>query len=57
MQDIKHPIIGDKKYHTNLTYLNRLGLHARTLTFMDPITNKEINIVSTIPLEFKKLFK
>ena len=57
MQDVNHPIVGDKKYHTNLSILNRLGLHARTLTFIDPISSKEINIVSPIPIEFKKLFK
>lgn len=57
MNDLSHPVIGDKKYHSNLSYLNRLGLHSRVLSFIDPITNKEIKIVAATPLEFKKMFR
>lgn len=57
MKELSHPVVGDKKYHSNLDPLKRLGLHAHTLSFNDPFSSKEIKIVAPTPMEFKKLFK
>ena len=57
MQDLKHPVIGDKKYGCNLDPIKRLGLHASKLEFIHPLTKNLISISAQIPDNFKKLFK
>ncbi len=53
------PIVGDKKYglHNPIDKDNRLMLHASTLSFIYPKTNKELVFKAKIPKEFKKLIK
>lgn len=55
MQDIGHPIIGDKKYGARTSPINRLGLHAHALEFNHPITKEKIKVKTKIPSEFIKL--
>ena len=55
LSNIKHPIIGDKKYNANKNPINRLGLHVSLLILK--IKNKEILIKAKIPTEFKLIFK
>ena len=57
MQDIKHPIVGDKKYGASGNPIKRLGLHARVLEFIHPITEKEYKFETSIPGAFDKVFK
>ena len=57
MKDIGHPIIGDKKYNSNLNPINRLALHANYIKFTHPITKKDIEIDIDIPDSFINLFK
>ena len=57
MKELGHSVVGDKKYHAMLNPIGRLGLHARMLSFYDPMNDKDITIVAPTPLEFKKLFK
>jgi len=57
MQDIKHPIVGDKKYGAHGNPIKRLGLHARVLEFIHPITGKEYKFETAIPGSFEKVFK
>jgi len=57
MQDIKHPIVGDKKYSASGNPIKRLGLHARVLEFIHPITGKEYKFETKIPASFEKVFK
>jgi 23S rRNA pseudouridine1911/1915/1917 synthase len=57
MQDIKHPIVGDKKYGATGNPIKRLGLHARVLEFIHPITGKEYKFETQIPASFDKVFK
>jgi 23S rRNA pseudouridine1911/1915/1917 synthase len=57
MKDLKHSVIGDKKYGTRTNPINRLGLHARVLTFIHPVTGEEKRFQTDIPKEFKQLFK
>ena len=55
MQDIAHPIVGDKKYGSNINPLNRMCLHAYYLSFTHPITKENIIIEDKMPKEFEKL--
>ncbi len=57
MQDIKHPIVGDKKYGAVGNPIKRLGLHARVLEFIHPITKKEYKFETTVPRSFDRVFK
>lgn len=56
MQDIGHSIVGDKKYGASGSPLKRLGLHAKQLSFIHPITGKKIYFESEIPSEFLRMF-
>src|SRR5699024_2224133 len=49
MFDLGHPVVGDKKYGVSKNPLKRLGLHAKTLAFNHPETNKLIEINSPVP--------
>ena len=55
MQDINHPIIGDKKYGSRINPINRMGLHAYYLNFTHPITKELIELSTNMPIEFTKL--
>jgi len=55
MQDINHPIVGDKKYGSKLNPIGRMALHANKLVFTHPINNKLYSFESKIPKEFEKL--
>ena len=53
MQDLGHPVVGDKKYGSKKrNAIGRLGLHARTLTFLHPVTNKQLSFKADIPASF-----
>jgi len=52
MQDIGHPIIGDKKYGAVRNTLGRLGLHASILAFTHPITGEKLRFESPAPQKF-----
>lgn len=56
MQDLKHPIVGDKKYGANTRPIGRLGLHAQRISFTHPTTNEFKTFESKIPASFSKLF-
>ena len=46
LQEIGHPIVGDKKYGAKTNPINRLGLHFYRVEFMHPITKKVMEIKS-----------
>ncbi|MBM9605294.1 RluA family pseudouridine synthase [Desulfopila inferna] len=56
MQDMKHPIIGDKKYGSSDNPLRRLGLHAQVLAFVHPSTGEPCRFETGIPEKFQQLF-
>lgn len=56
MQDIDHPVIGDKKYGSKISPLGRMGLHAQVLEFVHPSTGKLCRFDTGIPKKFLKLF-
>ncbi len=57
MQSLGHSIIGDKKYGATTNPLRRLGLHARTIVFKHPRTNKILSFETKIPVRFSAMFK
>ncbi|MFN8207320.1 MAG: pseudouridine synthase [Bacteroidales bacterium] len=52
MHDLGHPIAGDKKYGARSNPLQRLGLHARVLHFIHPVTGEEKRFETPVPAEF-----
>lgn len=57
MQDIKHPVVGDKKYGASIDPIARLGLHLQKLTFKNPITDKLVTYEAITPKVFTSIFK
>lgn len=57
MQSIGHPVVGDRKYgHGNdSSPVDRLCLHARTLEFIHPMTEKKVRFEAAAPKEFTRL--
>lgn len=55
MQDIGHPVVGDKKYGSRKNPIRRLGLHATTLEFIHPRTNQLVSYTASVPRAFKKV--
>ena len=56
LSNLKHPIIGDKKYGAKSDPIRRMGLHASKLELIHPITNEKLVLEAKIPLEFYKIF-
>jgi 23S rRNA pseudouridine1911/1915/1917 synthase len=56
MQDLGHSVVGDKKYGAFSSPFKRLGLHAKKLSFIHPITGKKMLFETEIPEIFMKLF-
>ncbi len=56
MQDIQHPIIGDKKYGSGFNPIGRMGLHAQVLAFTHPRTGEPCRFDTGIPAKLLKLF-
>ncbi|MBB6730116.1 RluA family pseudouridine synthase [Cohnella zeiphila] len=57
MQDIGHPIVGDKKYGSRSREIGRLGLHASVLAFVHPATGATLRFESPIPGAFLRPFR
>ena len=55
MNDMGHPIAGDKKYGAHTDPFGRLGLHASELIIKHPFTGKQMNFTSTMPGVFRKV--
>ena len=49
------PIIGDRRYGADDTYIRQIRLYAFSLSFTHPITKEEIKIESKMPYNFLKL--
>lgn len=58
LSHIGHPILGDKDYGIESLILNGKGmyLHAYSLTFIHPFTNKEVFITDELTERFRKIF-
>lgn len=57
MQDLGHPIVGDKKYGSRSNPIKRIGLHAHVIAFKHPKTGESLRFESKIPTEFMRGFK
>lgn len=63
MQELDAPIFGDKKYFCNSQQhlmenkkARRLYLHAYKLSFIHPVTRKEMKFSTPVPMSFRTLF-
>lgn len=52
---IGHPLLGDALYGTKSILINRQALHCYKLTFINPVTKKEIEIKADYPNDFSEL--
>lgn len=52
MNDIGHPVVGDKKYGSTQNPIRRLGLHAKALAFVHPTTKKDMRFEAKAPTSF-----
>ena len=57
MQDIEHPIVGDKKYGATHNPIHRIGIHSYILSFKHPVTNEQMHFELPVPGEFSALLK
>ncbi|UOK64947.1 RluA family pseudouridine synthase [Paenibacillus sp. OVF10] len=57
MEDLGHPIAGDRKYGARTRDLGRLGLHARILSFIHPTTDELMSFETDIPKPFLYPFR
>lgn len=56
LQDLGHPVVGDKKYGSGDNPIGRLGLHAQVLAFTHPETGRLCSFTSELPKSFSRLF-
>ncbi|MCE5332888.1 MAG: RluA family pseudouridine synthase [Bacteroidales bacterium] len=56
MQGIGHPIVDDKKYGSTVSPLGRLGLHARILAFIHPMSLENVSFETPVPRNFLNVF-
>lgn len=54
---IGHPILGDTLYGHASSLINRQALHAYKVTFIHPLTKKEISFTAPLPLDMEILKK
>ena len=57
MQDIGHPIAGDKKYGSEVSPIGRMGLHARVLAFIHPMSLENVTFETHVPKTFTSVFR
>ncbi len=55
MQEINHPIIGDRKYGSSVNPIGRIGLHSQVLAFTHPTTGEPCRFETPIPKSFWNL--
>ncbi|ARK25609.1 RNA pseudouridine synthase [Sporosarcina sp. P37] len=52
MEELGHPVVGDKKYGSVTNPLRRLGLHATALSFLHPRTGELVRFEAEVPKAF-----
>ncbi|MDD5010956.1 MAG: RluA family pseudouridine synthase [Phycisphaerae bacterium] len=53
--DLGHPIAGDRKYGDPKDNYKRLALHAKSIFFKHPATNKQLTLTAKLPAYFNNL--
>lgn len=54
---IGHPILGDVKYGTPSAAIARAALHAKSLGFIHPVTEKAMKFTTALPKDIKELIE
>ena len=58
MQDIGHPVVGDRRYgNEDIDPLGRLALHAFKLCFQHPVTGEQMEYETPYPPSFRSLMQ
>ena len=57
MNYIGHPLLGDDLYGGKLDLIKRQALHCKKISFIHPITNKEISFETDFPEDMLKIIK
>jgi 23S rRNA pseudouridine1911/1915/1917 synthase len=52
LQEMKHPIVGDKKYGAKTNAIGRMALHLKTIQITHPTTKKKITFDTEVPNKF-----
>lgn len=55
MKSIGHSLLGDDLYGGNKDLINRQALHCYKLSFIHPISNKNVSYISELPYDMKQL--
>ncbi len=55
LADIGHPVVGDKKYGDAKGPRARLALHARSLSFVHPVSGERMTLTAPTPVLFSKI--
>ena len=56
LSEAGHPIVGDQFYGSSVNPLGRLGLHARLLGFVHPMSGRRLTFEAPVPSGFRDLF-
>lgn len=54
---IGHPILGDTLYGNSSSLIDRQALHAHCISFIHPVSNREIKYIASIPDDMSLLIK
>lgn len=57
LSHLGYPLLGDDIYGGKLNNMKRQGLHASELTFIHPMTGKELHLVGPLPKDMAELLK
>lgn len=57
MHDLGHSITGDRRYGAKTSPIHRLALHARTISFVHPVSRRLMNFSTPIPASFLSMVK
>ncbi|OQA02591.1 MAG: Ribosomal large subunit pseudouridine synthase D [Planctomycetes bacterium ADurb.Bin401] len=57
LADICHPIVGDRKYGKENDGFNRLALHAKSITFLHPVSGKQMMFESKVPAYYREILR
>ncbi len=55
--ELGHPVAGDEKYGAETNPIRRLALHAHSIVFRNPFSQKIVRIISPLPESFERLNK
>lgn len=57
LSEAAHPIVGDRIYGSEVNPLGRLGLHAKLLGFVHPVTRNRMVFTAPVPKVFREVFR